>query len=136
MTSCLAGYNPEYAGCAFRLARLGLTEEAIAHCLDVPVYTLILWQGAVPELARALEQGWAFAASRPSPPPSRSKYPAYTYALRFAARTKRPELAAALRARMSQMRAAGPAAMSAFNDAIWIDLMLVQPGCRIPRRAS
>ena len=71
-----------------------------------------------------------------SPPrrPSHYGYPAYTWALQFAARKKLPELAAALRAKMAEMKAIGPVAMAAFNDALWNDIKAMQPLRNIPQR--
>jgi hypothetical protein len=73
---------------------------------------------------------------RPPRSPSRYKFPAYTYALQLAARIKDPELARVLRAKMAEMKAIGPHAMAAFNDALREDAMAIQPLRRIPRRAG
>jgi hypothetical protein len=35
---------------------------------------------------------------------------------------------------MAEMKALGPDAMAAFNDALWTDVMALQPGRRIPER--
>ncbi len=134
MTSPLASYDPGFADQALRLAQLGATEETLARFFEVPVYTIYEWTGTIPAFAAALDQGWAVAGSQPPRARNRSRYPAYTFALRFAARTKRPDLAAALRTRMAEMKALGPDAMAAFNDALWTDVMALQPGRRIPER--
>jgi hypothetical protein len=135
-TSQPAVYHPGYTDIAHRLARLGATEEAIAHLLEVPVYTVNEWAETIPEFAEAVEQGWVIPASQTLRSPSRNRFPAYTFALRFAARTVRPDLAAVLRASMAEMKALGPNAMAAFNDALEADVTALQPGRRIPRRAG
>lgn len=128
-------YKPSYADTGFALARLGATEELMARFFEVPVYTIYAWMETIPAFAAAVERGWAVAATQPPKRPGRYKYPAYTWALQFAARKKLPGLAAALRAKMNQMRSIGPVAMVAFNDTLWTDMMAMQPGRRIPRRS-
>ena len=129
-------YRDEYTNLAQGLARLGLSEEGIAQFFKVPVYTLYEWMETKPEFAAAIERGWDQRAMQPPRPPSRYKYPAYTYALQLAARIKDTELAGALRAKMAEMKAIGPHAMAAFNDALWEDAMAIQPGRRIPKRVG
>jgi hypothetical protein len=68
--------------------------------------------------------------------PAATSTPAYTYALRLAARLKDAELAKVLRAKMAEMKAIGPHAMAAFNDALWEEAMAIQPGRRIPKRVG
>jgi hypothetical protein len=126
-------YKPEHTELAFRLATLDASEEMMARFLEVPVYAIYVWVETVPEFAAAVEQGRTTAALTPQRP-SRNRYPAYTWGLQFCARTKQPELAAALRAKMQQMKAIGPEAMAGFNDVLWADVMEMQPGRKIPRR--
>lgn len=126
----------EFTDPAYYLARLGMSEEGIAQYLKVPVYALYDWVETKPEFATAVERGWVEFKLKPPHPPSRYKYPAYTYALRLAARIKDPELARVLKAKMAEMKAIGPHAMAAFNDALWADAMAIQPLRRIPRSAG
>jgi hypothetical protein len=128
------GYKPEHTDLAFRLARLGATEELMARFFKVPVYAIYEWIETIPKFAAAIEQCWVQATMQPPQRPSRYKYPAYTWALQFAARKKLLELAAALRAKMAEMKALGPEAMAKFNDDLWVDAMSIQPGHKIPRR--
>jgi hypothetical protein len=127
-------YRDAYADPAQRLARLGLSEEGIAKMLAVPVYAVYEWMETKLEFAAAVEQGWSEFRLRPPRSPSRYKYPAYTYALRLAARVKDAELARVLRAKMAEMKAIGPHAMAAFNDVLRDDAMSIQPLRYIPER--
>jgi hypothetical protein len=127
-------YRDDYADQAQRMARVGLSEEGIARVLGVPVYAIYEWIETKPEFAAAIEQGWVEFRLRPPRPPSRYKYPAYTWALQFAARRKHPQLATALRVKMAEMKAIGPEAMAGFNDALWEGAMSIQPLRYIPER--
>jgi hypothetical protein len=127
-------YRDEFANLAQGLARLGLSEEGLARALGVPVYALYEWMETKPEFAAAVERGWVEFRLRPPRPPSRYKYPAYTWALQFAARRKQPHLAAALRAKMAEMRVIDPEAMAGFNDALREGAMSIQPLRYIPER--
>ncbi|WP_201838840.1 hypothetical protein [Microvirga zambiensis] len=127
-------YRDNHARLVRGLARVGLSEEGMAQALGVPVYTIYEWIETRPEFAAAMEQGWVeFRLSSPRPP-SRYKYPAYTWALQYAARMKAPRLAAVLRAKMAEMKAIGPHAMAAFNDDIREGIMKIQPLRYIPER--
>lgn len=127
-------YRSTYADQAQRLARVGLSEEGIAQALAVPVYALYEWMETKPEFAAAAERGWVEFRLRAPRPPNHYKYPAYTWALQFAARRKQPQLAAALRAKMAEMKAIGPDAMAGFNDALREGAMSIQPLRHIPER--
>lgn len=127
-------YRDDHTDQAQRLARVGLSEEGIARAMDVPVYAIYEWIETKPEFAAAIEQGWVEFRLRPPRPPSRYKYPAYTWALQFAARRKHPQLATALRAKMAEMKTIGPEAMAGFNDALWDGAMSIQPLRYIPER--
>ncbi|WP_262269761.1 hypothetical protein [Microvirga yunnanensis] len=127
-------YRDSYADQAQRLARLGLSEDGIAQFFEIPAYTLYEWIGTKPGFAAAPEQGWVEFRLQPPRPPSRYKYPAYTYALQLAARIK--NLEQVLRAKMAEMKAIGPQAMAAFNDALWEDAIAIQPLRRIPKRVG
>jgi hypothetical protein len=99
-------YRDDYADLAHYVVRLGPSEEGIAQVLAVPVYAIYAWVETKPEFAAALERGWVEFRLRPPHPPSRYKYPAYTYALQLAARIKDAERV--LRAKMAEMKAIGP----------------------------
>ncbi|MBQ0819268.1 hypothetical protein KBI52_03345 [Microvirga sp. HBU67558] len=133
-SSQLVQYRSAYTDLAQRLARAGLSEEGIAQALGVPVYALYEWIETKPEFAAAVEQGWVEFRLRPPRSPSRYKYPAYTWALQFAARNKRPHMAAALRAKMAEMKAIGPEAMARFNDELRARALKIQPLRYIPER--
>lgn len=120
-------YLSTYADQAQRLARVGLSEEGIAQALAVSVYAFYEWIETRPKFAAAVERGWVEFRLRPPRPPSRYKYPAYAWALQFAARRKHPQLAAALRAKMAEMKAIGPEGMAGFNDALRDGAMSIQP---------
>jgi hypothetical protein len=101
-------YRAVFTDLAQGLASLGLSEEGIARAFGVSVYAVYDWIETKPEFAAAVEQGWVEFRLRPPRPPSRLKYPAFTYALQLAARIKDPELARALKAKMAEMKAIGP----------------------------
>jgi hypothetical protein len=127
-------YRAVFTDLAQGLASLGLSEEGIARAFGVSVYAVYDWIETKPEFAAAIEQGWVEFRLRPPRPPSRYKYPAYTWALQFAARRKQSQLATALRAKMAEMKAIGPEAMAGFNDALWEGALSIQPLRYIPER--
>ena len=139
-------YNPNrHPDEAYKLARLSVTDEGLARFLDVPVYTIYEWEGQFPDFAEALMHGRAIAEAEAAMArlrmkwigvQERDRYPAFHWALRYCRRTKQPELATLLKAKMKQMKAIGPEAAGAFDDAIRSDIADVLPLRRIPERVT
>jgi len=141
MTGYASGQPPEYrkhyAERVLGLTDLGAGEETVARFLGVPVYTIYEWEGAHPELAEAVALARLTAkAKAASLSAIGDPYPAYTWALRFCRETGRTGLADMLEVKMAAMQAIGPHAAAALNNALWIDVMLTQPGRNIPMRSE
>jgi hypothetical protein len=101
----LIKYKLRYVDQAFRLARLGATEEMMAHFFEVSVFVLYEWIETNPEFETAIEHGKVL-----------------------------PELAAALGAKMAEMKIIGLDAMAVFNDALRDVVTAIQPARMNPRR--
>lgn len=59
-------YHPEYAGQAFRLALVGLTDTAIAEAIGVTLQRLREWQTTFPDFDEAIRQGGVHAHAKVS----------------------------------------------------------------------
>jgi hypothetical protein len=67
----------------------------------------------------------------------RAKYPAYTYVLRFAARTKDLGLAEMLKDETAAAKATGgPDAAAALDEALRTEVLAIQPRRNIPVRSA